>query len=89
MSIHRYESGCSISRKNLEKIAEACDVPPEKILNPRTYQVDSPLRGYNREEKGVIEEYRKLSRWGKTRVKEYMHEMTMLYPKPEEDDNKT
>ena len=42
------------------------------------------VKKYSIDETNMIEEYRTLSRWGKNRLKDYLREMAVLYPRPDD-----
>ena len=89
ITIARYEAGKSMQREQAEKISKACGVPLEEFWDPEMlkHKKEKVFNEFNTEETTVVEEYRKLSRWGKSRVKEYLRELRILYPKLDEKQN--
>ena len=89
ITINRYESGKAMQREQVEKISKACGVPAEEFWDPELlkHKKEKIINEFNTEETNVVEEYRKLSRWGQSRVKEYLHELKILYPRLDEKQN--
>ena len=85
--IARYDAGAPISRKNAEKIAKACKVSVDYVLemdaNPE--EGETMLRegicSLTQEEKKLVQHYRELTAKGKMRVVETMEELIVVYPK--------
>ena len=83
ISISKYEAGGYMQEQSAEKISKACGVPIEDFWEPikRKSHREVIVKKYNIDETNMIEEYRTLSRWGKNRLKDYLREMVVLYPK--------
>lgn len=86
ISISRYEAGESISRRNAEKIAHACHVTVDYVLDQ---QPDPSLREESQipsgillseDENALIEDYHRISQRGKFHVRKLLNEIMILYP---------
>ena len=86
ISISRYEAGEAISRRNAEKIAHACHVTVDYVLNqePDPMQQDAtqspPKPLLSDDEAVLIENYRRMSQRGKFHVRKLVNEIMILYP---------
>ena len=89
ISIARYDAGAPISRKNAEKIAKACNVSIDSLLNfnPPKDESDpvseSLALSMTSEEEKLITDYRALSAKGRKRATETLRELSMIYSKKE------
>ena len=87
ISISRYEAGESISRRNAEKIAHACHVSIDYVLDqqpdPSTREETQTPSGalLSEDENNLIEDYRRISQRGKFHVRKLLNEILILYPR--------
>ena len=86
ISISRYEAGENISRRNAEKIAHACHVSIDYVLNqsvdPTAHAEEQKTSGIilSAEETSLIENYRRMSQRGKFHIRKIIKELIVLYP---------
>ena len=93
ISIARYETGAAISRENARKIAVACNVSIDYLLDyeyENDYQLimseQSPAY-LSDEESQLIADFRKLTPKGQKRVIECVIELSIVYPKEKKTRN--
>ncbi|MBP3873212.1 MAG: helix-turn-helix transcriptional regulator [Lachnospiraceae bacterium] len=83
VSISRYETGGNISRKNAEKIAKACKVTVDSVLNLQESSGSenrmSSVFVLTSDEEQIISDYRKLIHRGRCRMRETLDEMLLIY----------
>ena len=83
VSISRYETGGNISRKNAEKIANACNVSVDSVLNLQERNVSENRANsvliLTSDEEQFISDYRKLIHRGRCRMRETLDEMLLIY----------
>lgn len=95
ISIARYDAGAPISRKNAEKIAKACgisidcllDFTPSEKANGLMKEPQTPY--LSEKEEHLVNDYRELSPHGKKRVLETLKELKILYPRKQKKTSKT
>ncbi len=88
VSIARYETGGKVNLTNAVKIAKACNVSLDYVLETETKQdrrtmkesgFGHPDLNLSEEEKNLIEDYRKISRKGQHRIRETLDELMIVY----------
>lgn len=91
VSVARYEAGAQMSRKNAKKIARACGISIDHLLNGTftesytVYPTEKHETGLSPEEKELIEIYRSMSLFGRERALETLLELQIVYPEPKPD----
>lgn len=85
VSISRYESGEIISTRNAVKIAKACHVSIDNVLNyaevPEQYEAELLARylALTQDEIQLLMNYRSISAKGQSRIKDTMEDMLLIY----------
>lgn len=86
-SIARYDAGAPLSRLNAEKIARACDVSIDFLLEFEAADegmkvpFENDALPLSEDEKQVLDDFRALSPRGKRRAMETLQELHIVYAK--------
>ena len=91
VSIARYDAGSPLSLINAQKIAKACNISVDYLLDDESFAADSlSLREpfpflLSPEETQLINDFRKLTARGQKRAIETMMELVIIYQKKHPD----
>ena len=91
VSVARYEAGAPVSRKNAQKIARACGISIDELLNEDSSEllVDYPKHKQedilSTEERTLIDDFRAMTIFGRQRAQETLHELRIVYPEEKKD----
>ena len=86
ISIARYEAGAPLSRKSAQKIARACSVSIDYLLNEDAIEKTSRIvlkesASLSREEKALLKSFRSMASAGKKRAIQTLDELQIVYPR--------